>query len=377
MAWDLDVVLDVARRILTAVGVKTLTDFFAILLGPFIAFYLFRFVQWVRKGSTFEKRILRATNAVAKQEGPYGPIEGKGVWLTDPITFPRGYAGWFNGALPVLLLANLKGGVGKTTISANLAAYFARQGKRVLVIDLDFQGSLSSMLVTDEQRRPPEWQDSKVSRLISGEKDNSWPADVAIKMAGENIWTIPAYYDLAQAENRLLIDWLLSESPKIDVRYNLATLLHSSAVRQSFDLVVLDAPPRLTTGCVQAICASTHVLIPTILDHLSAEAVAQFASELMKLRPIAPFLQMVGVVGNQAGYALDAQARSAITFRLGKLGNPVELLPQETSIPNRVALSRAAGQVVAYLHQPDSPDYDVIRMAFDNLGAEVGRRMQI
>lgn len=49
---------------------------------------------------------------------------------------------------PIIMVANLKGGVGKTTLTANLAAFFSERGKRVLLIDCDYQGSLSNMLLS-------------------------------------------------------------------------------------------------------------------------------------------------------------------------------------------------------------------------------------
>lgn len=377
---------DSTKHIFVAIGVKTVADLMAVVFGPIVAIYLYKLWRWLRSSRIAEQRIRRAIGAVAKEDGPYGKVEGKGIWLTEPIRRPAGYAGWFARGLPILVVANLKGGVGKTTIAANLAAYFAREmGKRVLLIDLDFQGSLSSMVMRDEQRLPKEWQDSKAARLISGDKDANWPSDVAIQIHGLNVWTIPAYYDVAQAENRLLVEWLTAEDPTADIRYNLATILHSGVARQHFDMVIIDAPPRLTTGCVQALCAGSHILIPTVLDRLSGEAVGTFVDQLRTLKPVCPFLKLIGIVGNMTGATgpqqHESQAINAIAIALDKLGKPTELLPRELFIPDRAALGRIAGQGIAYVHESDSPEeqrkYDEIRSIFVKLGEEIGRRMNL
>jgi chromosome partitioning protein len=207
---------------------------------------------------------------------------------------------------------------------------------------------------------------------------------VAVQIPNLNVWVIPAYYDLAQAENRLLVEWLTAEDANADIRYNLATILYSGIVRQHFDLVIIDAPPRLTTGCVQALCAGSHVLIPTVLDHLSGEAVGTFVDQLRTLKPICPFLTPIGVVGNMTGAAgpqqQEAPAINAINVALDRLGRPTELLPRDLFIPNRAALGRIAGQGIAYVHDGDSTAdrtrYDEVRAVFQ-AGAEVARRMQL
>src|SRR3972149_10867588 len=86
---------------------------------------------------------------------------------------------------------------------------------------------------------------------------------------------IPAYYDLAQVETRLLVRWLL-RADGFDLRYVLADLLLSPEVQAAFDRIIIDAPPRLSTAAIQALCASTHLLIPTILDQMSGDAVGTF-----------------------------------------------------------------------------------------------------
>jgi hypothetical protein len=77
-------------------------------------------------------RLRRAREAIA--------TDSRGIWLTIPARAPKGYRRWLRNSIPIILVANLKGGVGKTTLTAYLAAYFAtgddgasRQARRVLV----------------------------------------------------------------------------------------------------------------------------------------------------------------------------------------------------------------------------------------------------
>jgi chromosome partitioning protein len=200
---------------------------------------------------------------------------------------------------------------------------------RILVIDQDFQGSFTTMTVDVNHRYI---QPSKANRLVSGELEKGGvqreaePVSQGGMLSSLSIWTIPAYYDLAQAENRMLVEWLLPLSEHglvsrllrlfrvretdpqrsvTDVRYLLAEALLDPLVQANFDLVIIDSPPRLTPSHIQAMCASTHLLVPTILDGLAGDAVARYLDQVAthKLGPpgnssraICPHLQPIGVV---------------------------------------------------------------------------------
>ncbi len=234
----------------------------------------------------------RALSAVARERTKDGPREGKGLWLHKPTNQPDNYIDSF--MTRVLVLANNKGGVGKTTLAANLGAVWAHDWeKKVLLIDLDPQGTMSGMALSRLKSWIPKGQDSLATRAVSGDLEPSILVSCAKEVPQQpRLKVIPAYYDLAQADNRLIIEWLLQTRSRWakgarqflaellvgdvlkikDVRYNLAELLQSKAVREEFDVVILDCPPRLTTSTIQALCAASHLLIPTILDQPSAEA---------------------------------------------------------------------------------------------------------
>ena len=317
-----------------------------------------------------------ALAAVGRERTKDGPREGRGVWVAEPIEHPDNYKRDVEGA-KVLVLANLKG-VGKTTIAANIAAFLAKDsswGKRVLLIDLDYQGSLSSMVLPDSDRwLPPPGQDSIATRAISGDLEPAVFVSCAKEAKQEpRLKIITAHYDLAQADNRLLMEWLLQCAQRSshnlrraiadllsgklfrmrDVRYNLADLLHSDAVRTAFDLVIIDCPPRLTTGMVQALCAGSHLLIPTILDRPSAEAVTRLTEQIetLKERQVCPHLKYIGVVATKyrAGLLAGQAAQQRIEDDLRKRKIDAGLLPSDTFVPQTVALVREADEGIAYL----------------------------
>ncbi len=77
-----------------------------------------------------------------------------------------------------------------------------------------------------------------------------------------NLWIYPAFYEYSRAEIKMMFRWLVGQDPEI--RFNMASYLRSPPFRDDpatqFDLVLIDAPPRLLTGAVNALTAATHVL---------------------------------------------------------------------------------------------------------------------
>jgi chromosome partitioning protein len=256
----------------------------------------------------FFHRLWRAHRDVGRVRNKYGkPVEGRGLWLADPIRKPdpQNYQLHVESA-KILTIANLKGGVSKTTLAANLGAYLSTKlTKPVLLIDLDFQGSLSAMACPSTWI--PKSGDSEATQLISGDLTDSYIANIKHHALNfPNLFLIGSYYDLTQAENRIMVEWLIG-ARKTDVRYTSAKVLHTRTVRDRYSLIIIDAPPRLTTGSIQAICASSHLLIPTIMDRPSADAVVRFVRQIetfkgtkagtIQGRPLNPYIKHLGVVG--------------------------------------------------------------------------------
>jgi cellulose biosynthesis protein BcsQ len=276
------------------------------------------------------------------------------------------------GRKPIILIANLKGGVGKTTLATNLAAYFTEKGKRVLLLDCDYQGSLSNMVqaadgVTERSQG--------IIDLLSPEADASVFAIACRRFSkvlkGASI--IPARYELASLENRILIEYLLQEDAN-DGRYRLANAMLTSQVVDAYDIVLIDAPPRLTAAAINAFCVSTHLLIPTLYDGLSSEAVATFLDSVRTLRAVLnPGIDALGVVGMlTAQKDLNSQESrwKEIARQQARGGWRTDVHFFERHIPRKAAIAKVAGQGIAY----DDKDGE-IKELFAALGDEISQRL--
>lgn len=309
-------------------------------------------------------------------------LTDENFWARRP-TFPPDYLRGMRNSIPIILVANLKGGVGKTTISANLAAHFAnKRGENILAIDLDYQGSLSSLLM-DENHRGEVTSDA--NDVIAGEDSNRHLLRLAkqINNKAPNIQLISAFYNFANFENRLMLEWIIGERQN-DIRYNLAKFLLSEEVQKKYQRVIIDAPPRITAGFMNALCASTHLITPFVLDNLSAEAVGTFLKQVNDMRPtLYQNLELAGVVGTmkRTSKALDDEsphnrdeaalkAAATVKRRVREVWGREDYFLETAIIPRLNDIAKVAGEGVAYLECPS------VRTYFDVLGDQVWERTQ-
>jgi chromosome partitioning protein len=247
------------------------------------------------------------------------------------------------------------------------------------------------MLFAGTDWRPGENQLSRASELISGAINADNRGQLGQPVTNVNrARGISAFYDLAGIENGEMVRWLIGDESR-DIRYRLAHLLLSDAVLNHFDVILIDAPPRLTTASVQALCTSTHVLIPTILDALSTDAVGFFGRQLRIHEELWPNLKVLGVVGTMTDRVrVDPETKALTTagdrLRVALEGTRSNLrhvqargtgleFPYECSVFERASLSRAAGQGIAYVSRTKK-DRDEAQEVFDPLGKEIQRRWQ-
>ena len=179
----------------------------------------------------------------------------------------------------IIAVANQKGGVGKTTTSINLAACLAEKGKKVLAVDMDPQGNLTSGLGVDKDS-----VEKSIYELIIGEADIK---EVINKEVLENLDIIPTSIDLSAAEIELIgVD---------DKEYILRNAIDQ--VKDQYDFVIIDCPPSLSMLTINAMTTADSVIVPIQCEYYALEGLSQLIHtvELVKDR-LNSKLEIEGVV---------------------------------------------------------------------------------
>jgi chromosome partitioning protein len=178
----------------------------------------------------------------------------------DPLPRPE--------ATRVMVVANQKGGVGKTTTTVNVAAALAQLGQRVLVIDLDPQGNASTALGVAHQRGAPSTYDA----LVDGEELAGLASPVTDV---PRLDVVPATIDLAGAEIEL-VSMVAREG-----RLRRAIAGHprvgpvAEAGEDRYDFVFVDCPPSLGLLTLNALVAGEEMLIPIQAEYYALEGLGQ------------------------------------------------------------------------------------------------------
>jgi chromosome partitioning protein len=291
-------------------------------------------------------RRLESASAVADRATAVAEDRGNPWLRPSPPDAPRFVRSAERGGTIIAVL-NFKGGVGKTTLTANLAATLAGRGERVLIVDLDYQGSLTQLVLPHADLRVAAAERRLVQDYFAARTDANHLRHClhTVPRRQGRLAILPATDPLADVETWLQIRWLIRPDGG-DVRFALRSALHDPAVSAGFDRVLLDCPPRLTTACVNALACCDYVLIPVILDRTSTLAAPRLLGLLRDLRPILMSDAVgVGLAANRTSRETlvpnEADIWQELAAQCGDYwGRPVDRLP--TTVPSRVAFRDAA-----------------------------------
>jgi chromosome partitioning protein len=260
----------------------------------------------------------------------------------------------FPAAPRVFTVANQKGGVGKTTTTVNLAAALARNGARVLVIDLDPQGNASTALGVEHRSDTVSVYDVII---------NDVPIEDVIQKSPEfdGLFCLPATIHLAGAEIELVS--LVAREQRL--RTALDRFLAETT--ETFHYVFIDCPPSLGLLTINAFVAAREVLIPIQCEYYALEGLSQLLNNIKLIeRHLNPTLAVSTILLTMYDSRTNLANQVADDVRKHF---PAEVL--DTLIPRSVRISEAPGygqSVISY--DPGSPG----SLSYLEAAAEIARR---
>jgi chromosome partitioning protein len=221
--------------------------------------------------------------------------------------------------MKILTIANQKGGVGKSTLAVHMAYAAMEAGKRVLLVDMDKQGSLSLTFTAPTDATPG----LIASKLFSSESIDAQPQTISNKLA------------IIRADNALLA---------IDKAENQVIRLPGQALRRfeaNFDLCVIDTPPLLGIRLMASLAAADYVLTPVSVGLYELAGVADLMQTIHVIRTqgFNPRLKHIGILPMKVN-SRSTEAKNALASLQNKYG-PIIL---SQALAERAAVRKAIAQ---------------------------------
>lgn len=230
----------------------------------------------------------------------------------------------------IIAIANQKGGVGKTTTTANLGAALATMGHRVLLIDLDPQGNLTSSFGLERQTERT-IADALLDRRIP------LPVRHVMNSSSGSLDVVPSALTLASAEAALMTKL----GRELRLRDQLAT------VSDQYDWALIDTPPSLGLLTVNAMVAATGVIVPTEARFFSLQGLQMLQETVEEILYLNDRLRIIGILLSKLDRRLREE-RTVAEFLRNRWGD----LVFDTEIGTNSKILEASSAATPIFHYP-------------------------
>ncbi len=235
--------------------------------------------------------------------------------------------------MKIIAICNQKGGVTKTTTTVNLGIGLALQGKRVLLIDADPQGDLTTALGWPDNDNLSVTLATLMEKVI---QDEAIGSDEGILRHAEGVDLIPANMELSGLEVSLV--------GAMSREFTLKSCLE--AVRGSYDYILIDCMPSLGMITINALAAATHVIVPVQAQYLPAKGMTQLLKTITKVRKrINPGLVISGVLMTLVDARTNLARATEDTLRR-QYGSHLKIYETRIPVSVKAAESSAVGQSI-------------------------------
>lgn len=212
----------------------------------------------------------------------------------------------------IVSCVNLKGGVGKTAIAVNFAAYCGMTGMKTLLVDLDPQTNATFSCMTLEAWQKHATEQGSVANLLgarghtSAEGQEKSADEIIVKNVFDRVDLIPSHLDL------FTVDLDLSSEVARETRLRRAL----KDVIGNYEIIVCDCPPNLTIPTQNALAMSTHYVVPVSLDFLSSLGIGLLLNRIKKLSDdLENPLEHAGIVLSRVGRQSYFKMQTAATLK--------------------------------------------------------------
>ena len=238
----------------------------------------------------------------------------------------------------ITAICNQKGGVGKTVTAVNLGIGLAREGKKVLLVDMDAQGSLTASL---GYQRPDQMENTLATILGRIILDEPVSPGEGILHQAEAVDLLPANIELSVLEVTL-VNTMSRETILRD---------YLNSVRDQYDVILLDCCPSLGMLTINALAAADQVLIPMQAHYLSIKGLEQLIRTISNVkRKINPGLEIAGILITMADLR-TTYSREIIELLRNSYGDKLRIFNSIIPQSIRAAETSAEGRSI-YLHDP-------------------------